>query len=304
MATAVNTTSQGKLPNKAKETAVGFIIGGLAACGAVTFTNPVEVVKTRLQLQGELVRAGTLSAESQPYRNSFQALQVVFKHEGVRGLQRGLGVAYIYQVCLNGCRLGLYDPVHQGLIKTLHLTSPQSLLGAGVVAGGVAGMLGALLGSPLYLIKTRQQSYSPVFKQIGHQHPMTSAGSALSLIYRQEGIKGLYRGASAAMARAGAGSAVQMPSYMFGKELMLTKVGLPDTISTHFVTSMFTGFLTCLVMNPFDVVSTRMYNQGVDPVTGRGLLYKSPVDCLVKMTHTEGLRGLYKGFVAHFLRIG
>lgn len=29
--------------NKAKETAVGFVIGGLAACGAVTFTNPWEV---------------------------------------------------------------------------------------------------------------------------------------------------------------------------------------------------------------------------------------------------------------------
>lgn len=261
-------------------------------------------MKTRLQLQGELVRAGTLSSASRPYRNSFQALQVVFKHEGVRGLQRGLGVAYIYQVCLNGCRLGLYEPVHQGLVHTFGLKSSHSLLGAGVVAGGVAGMLGALLGSPLYLIKTRQQSYSPVFSQIGHQHQIKSGASALAQIYRSEGVRGLYRGASAAMARAGAGSAVQMPSYMFGKELMLTKVGLPDTISTHFITSMFTGFLTCIVMNPFDVVSTRMYNQGVDPVTGQGLLYKSPVDCLVKMTHTEGVRGLYKGFVAHFLRIG
>lgn len=32
----------------------GFTAGALAACGAVTFTNPMEVVKTRLQLQGEL----------------------------------------------------------------------------------------------------------------------------------------------------------------------------------------------------------------------------------------------------------
>lgn len=29
--------------SKAKETAIGFITGGLAACGAVTFTNPWEV---------------------------------------------------------------------------------------------------------------------------------------------------------------------------------------------------------------------------------------------------------------------
>lgn len=31
------------LSDKTKETMVGFVLGGLAACGAVTFTNPWEV---------------------------------------------------------------------------------------------------------------------------------------------------------------------------------------------------------------------------------------------------------------------
>lgn len=42
MASTTAISPQQKLPNKVKETAVGFVIGGLAACGAVTFTNPVE----------------------------------------------------------------------------------------------------------------------------------------------------------------------------------------------------------------------------------------------------------------------
>ncbi|KAI8343590.1 mitochondrial carrier domain-containing protein [Chlamydoabsidia padenii] len=299
----INLSSQ-KIPNKSKDTAVGFVIGALAACGAVTFTNPIEVVKTRLQLQGELVRTGSLSPSARPYHNSFQALKVVFENEGVRGLQRGLSVAYLYQVCLNGSRLGLYEPLHSGVIHSLQLTSHHSLLAAGIFAGGVSGMIGALLGSPLYLIKTRRQSYSPVFKQIGYQHKMMSSWSALSHIYHVEGIKGLYRGASAAMARASVGSAVQMPSYMFGKDLMMTEFALSDTISTHFGASMVTGFLVALAMNPFDVLSTRLYNQGVDPVSGKGLLYKNLIDCFVKLIHTEGVQGLYKGFFAHFLRIG
>jgi hypothetical protein len=33
----------GVLSEKSKETMVGFVLGGLAACGAVTFTNPWEV---------------------------------------------------------------------------------------------------------------------------------------------------------------------------------------------------------------------------------------------------------------------
>lgn len=30
------------------------LTGGVAACGACLFSNPLEVIKTRMQLQGEL----------------------------------------------------------------------------------------------------------------------------------------------------------------------------------------------------------------------------------------------------------
>jgi solute carrier family 25 protein 34/35 len=35
-----------------------LVIGGLAAVGAGTFSNPLEVVKIRMQLQGELKARG------------------------------------------------------------------------------------------------------------------------------------------------------------------------------------------------------------------------------------------------------
>ena len=35
-----------------------FLLAGASACGAITLTNPVDVVKTRLQLQGELRASG------------------------------------------------------------------------------------------------------------------------------------------------------------------------------------------------------------------------------------------------------
>ncbi|KAL6024076.1 Mitochondrial oxaloacetate carrier protein [Candidozyma auris] len=81
----------------------GFIAGGIAACGAVTFTNPIELIKTRMQLQGEFD-----------------------ENEGLRGLQQGLLCGYVYQLGLNGCRIGFYEPSRYYLTK---IFSPSKLTG-------------------------------------------------------------------------------------------------------------------------------------------------------------------------------
>ncbi|KAG6380929.1 mitochondrial carrier domain-containing protein [Boletus reticuloceps] len=70
-------------------TAEGFVCGGLAASIAVTFSNPPEVAKTRLQLQGELARNGGQKV----YKNAIDVLAKTWRNEGIRGMQRGLGPA-------------------------------------------------------------------------------------------------------------------------------------------------------------------------------------------------------------------
>jgi solute carrier family 25 protein 34/35 len=62
--------------------------------------------------------------------------------------------------------------------------------------------------------------------------------------------------------------------------------------------------LVCLAMNPFDVASTRMYNQKTDTNKNVGALYRNGFDCIRKIIRVEGLSALYKGFQAHYLRIG
>lgn len=54
-----------------------FILAGTSACGAITLTNPVDVVKTRLQLQGELKQKGAV------YTGITQAMLRIFRQEGV-----------------------------------------------------------------------------------------------------------------------------------------------------------------------------------------------------------------------------
>ena len=59
--------------------------------------------------------------------------------------------------------------------------------------------------------------------------------------------------------------------------------------------------VTC--MTPFDVVSTRLYNQGTS-ASGKGLLYRGFVDCFVKIFKQEGVMGFYKGVGPHYFRVG
>ena len=63
--------------------------------------------------------------------------------------------------------------------------------------------------------------------------------------------------------------------------------------------ALLSGFVVAVVINPLDVVTTRLYNQ---PAQAR--MYSSYLDCVVKISRTEGLRAFYKGLVAQYFRIG
>ncbi|EPS42401.1 hypothetical protein H072_3568 [Dactylellina haptotyla CBS 200.50] len=273
-------------------TAGGFIAGGLAACGAVTVTNPFEVVKTRLQLQGELAAR---SEVKKVYTGIFQALGLIYRTEGLRGTQKGLGCAYIYQILLNGCRLGFYEPIRSSTALLVSGDAKKQIPYVNVFAGALSGVMGGIAGSPFFLFKTRLQSYSPAFP-VGTQHPYKNFIEAGRTIYGAEGVKGLYRGVTSAVVRTGAGSSVQLPTYFFAKRQIEKYDLLEEGPLKHIAASACSGIAVCIVMHPPDTIMSRMYNQN-------GNLYSSLADCFVKTIKTEGLLALYKGVTAHLARI-
>lgn len=232
-------------------------------------------------------------------------MSVIYKNEGMRGLLRGLNCAYIYQMTLNGCRLGFYEPIRT-TVNSLVLTrsfsnaaAPESKalqnLPINIFAGATSGILGAAAGSPFFLVKTRLQSFSP-FLPVGTQHHYKGAVDGLSSIYKAEGVKGLYRGVGPAMVRTGFGSSVQLPTYFFAKRRLVRHLGMEEGAPLHLMSSAVSGFVVCCVMHPPDTVMSRMYNQ-------TGNLYSGAFDCLYRTVKTEGLLAVYKGFFAHLARI-
>jgi len=229
------------------------------------------------------------------YTGIFQGVTVILRNEGFRGLLAGLGTAYCYQVMLNGCRLGLYEPIRANLTSLLYKDPSYQSFGINVISGASSGVLGAAVGSPFFLVKTRLQSYS-TFLPVGTQHKYKNALDGFRSIYRSEGIRGLYRGTNAAMVRTGFGSSVQLPTYFFAKRKLQKHLGMEEGVALHLASSTVSGFVVCCFMHPPDTVMSRMYNQTGDK-------YKSAVDCLMKTVKSEGVLAVYKGFTAHLARI-
>ncbi|XAR55067.1 hypothetical protein NMG60_11030448 [Bertholletia excelsa] len=69
-------------PNAQPNTVQTLVCGGLAGSTAALFTTPFDVVKTRLQTQ--------IPGSIRPYNGVFNTIKEIGKHEGLKGLYRGL----------------------------------------------------------------------------------------------------------------------------------------------------------------------------------------------------------------------
>lgn len=160
-----------------------FVIGGLAAAGAGVFSNPLDVLKTRMQLQGELRARGQHAVH---YRNVFHAALVVIKNDGITGLQKGLAPAVTMHFIRNCVRLGSYQWANdRGYITD---ERGNTLFYRSFLVGAVGGAAGAFFGSPLFLIKTQLQSQTTKTVAVGYQHGHSGTMAAIRQIYGDYGV--------------------------------------------------------------------------------------------------------------------
>ena len=110
---------------------------------------------------------------------------------------------------------------------------------------------------------------------------------------------GSFHGVTAALPRVIVGSATQLTTYDKLKELATKQLNLRDGFPAHLFASFISSLFTVTAMNPFDVVSTRIYQS-----SGRHTVYHGVVDCFRQTIRAEGWRALQKGWLALYLRLG
>ncbi|KAG9236572.1 mitochondrial carrier domain-containing protein [Amylocarpus encephaloides] len=163
-----------------------ILAGGTAGACQVIFTNPLEIVKIRLQVQGEVAK----NVEGAPRRSAMW----IVKNLGLVGLYKGASACLLRDVPFSA----IYFPTYNHLKRDMYGESPTKKLGILqlLTAGAIAGMPAAYLTTPCDVIKTRLQ----VEARKG-ESSYTSLRHCASTVYREEGFKAFFKGGPARILR-------------------------------------------------------------------------------------------------------
>jgi len=279
--------------------AAKYCMSVLAAWISESVTYPLDLTKTRLQLQGEIA-AGEKSVKRGDvnYRGMFRTAIGIAKEEGLFQLWRGILPALYRHAIYTGMRMTVYEEVRTSLQKENKDGFP---LWKKVIAGMTAGGMGQFVASPTDLIKTQIQMEGKRRLQ-GKPPRVNGVYDAFKKIIAQNGIRGLWRGCWPNVQRAALVNLGDLSTYDSVKANILRNTNLKDNSLTHMLSSGCAGLVGAIMGTPADVVKARMMNQPTDQ-NGRGLLYKNSFDCFTQTIKHEGFPGLYKGFLPCWFRM-
>lgn len=147
--------------------------GGCAGASQVVFTNPLEIVKIRLQVAGEVIGGSKVRAWH------------VVKDLGLLGLYKGARACLLRDVPFSAIYFPVYAHTKAMFADEDGYNHPLTLL----AAGAIAGIPAASLVTPADVIKTRLQ----VVARTG-QTTYTGVFDAARKIMIEEGPKAFWKG--------------------------------------------------------------------------------------------------------------
>ncbi|KAF2806777.1 mitochondrial dicarboxylate carrier protein [Mytilinidion resinicola] len=286
-----NPPSPGSLRQLLTSTALPFVIGGFSGMVATTFTQPIDMVKVRMQLAGEGVRDA-------PRPNPFSVARTIVAQGKILDLYSGLSAGLLRQSIYATSRLGFFDTFINILKERTKKKGTEIGFGERALAGIAAGGLGAMIGNPADLVLIRMQSDGSKPKE--QRANYRSVFDALARISKNEGISALWKGAYPTVVRAMSTNFGQLAFFSESKNQIQQHTTLSPRTQT-FAASAIAGFFAAFCSLPFDFVKTRLQKQRRAP--DGSAPYKGMMDCFVKAAKNEGLLRFYRGFGTYLFRI-
>ncbi|KAJ7195555.1 mitochondrial carrier domain-containing protein [Mycena haematopus] len=200
-----------KLTEKATDPETGriklhweLVAGGTAGgCQVVCFTNPLEIVKIRLQIQGEAAKAEGFAPKGAVH---------IIRQLGVLGLYKGASACLLRDIPFSAIYFPTYGHLKKDVFHEGYNGKQLSFIEL-LASAGIAGMPAAYLTTPADVVKTRLQ----VEARKGQTH-YKGLVDAFATIYREEGFRALFKGGPARIIRSSPQFAFTLMSYeMFKK---------------------------------------------------------------------------------------
>ncbi|XP_065340668.1 mitochondrial uncoupling protein 4 [Cloeon dipterum] len=270
-----------------------YTVSVIAATFAEFVTYPLDLTKTRLQIQGE--RGGTHGK----YRGMWATAGGIIREEGFFKLWCGMTPAIYRHMVYSGVRIVTFEFLRDSVMSK----DPDGSfpIWKSAMSGVIAGALAQLLANPADLVKVHIQMEGKR-RLMGEPPRVFGTWHAFTEIVKKGGVRGLWKGSVPNVQRAALVNLGDLTTYDTAKRFILTHTNLPDTYVTHTLSSGCAGLVAATMGTPADVIKTRIMNQPTD-AKGNGLLYKGSIDCLMKTVQNEGMFALYKGFFPVWIRM-
>ncbi|XP_065065775.1 mitochondrial glycine transporter-like [Rhopilema esculentum] len=247
-----------------------FLAGSFSGTCSCLLFQPLDLIKTRVQTPAVYGSNGMLSI-----------ISTVVRTDSITGLWRGVTPTISRTVP----GVGIYFCALHA-IKTLLFVSTEPKAWQNVLLGFTARSVAGVSLLPITVVKTRYES--GIFDYRG-------VSSALVSIWKSEGVKGLFSGCAATVARDAPFSGLYLMFYNKAKELSRKGFGEKElNTNLHFMCGISAGVLASVATQPADVVKTQMQ---LYPFR-----YKSTIDCVIIVVKNNGPSGLFRGTLPRCIR--
>lgn len=304
---------------------IHLIAGGIAGTTGAVLTCPLEVVKTRLQssvavfgptnpmvvTKVNLVTTTVPSAATyttctsmsgtqsvnltqsapRPAVGLVDCLRQIVKHEGQRGLFKGLGPNLVGVAPSRAIYFCTYANVKAALNETIPPDTPL----VHILSAMSAGFMASTITNPIWFVKTRVQLDQ---KRKGH----LTAFACVKHVYQEQGVRGFYKGITASYYGISE-TVIHFVIYEFLKAKIREMKGRTYLNDTNRTLVDFLEFMGCgatsktiasCIAYPHEVVRTRLRQEGAK--------YRNFWQTVGVILREEGWPSLYRGLCTQLVR--
>ena len=158
------------------------------------------------------------------------------------------------------------------------------------ISGIVSGSISKIITFPLDTIKSKLQIY---------QGEHVKIMDIIKTTYKGEGVRGFFKGAPITFLGSFPGAGLYFGSYEFAKKNLLTNYQGSGFL-THFIGGLFAETVSCIFWVPIDIIKERRQVQA----NLNSYHYKGDFDALTTILKTEGIRGIYRAYMATIASFG